>query len=204
MKKTLILIALAPLALFGQDKSVGQLQNSADKSSEVLSKGGAHGDSPVHWVSFTEAIELQKTNPKKIMVDVYTKWCGPCKMMSANTFTDDEVSKYLNDNYYAVKFDAESADTIIFNGYTFANPEYNPAATGRNGVHQLTQYLNVNAYPTLVFFDEKAQYLGPVAGYRTPPQIELFLKFFSEGKYMNIKTQEEWQAYESSFVPTWN
>ena len=37
------------------------------------------------------------------MMDVYTKWCGPCKMMMANTFTNANVIEYINANYYAVK-----------------------------------------------------------------------------------------------------
>jgi thiol-disulfide isomerase/thioredoxin len=57
-------------------------------------------------MSIEEAVEAQKKEPKKIMMDVYTKWCGPCKMMMANTFTNADVIEYLNANY-AVKFDAE-------------------------------------------------------------------------------------------------
>ena len=55
----------------------------------------------VNWVSFEEAVELQKTNPKNIMMDVYTEWCGPCKMMDKNTFENPLIAKFLNDNFYA-------------------------------------------------------------------------------------------------------
>jgi thioredoxin-related protein len=158
----------------------------------------------VHWVALSEALELQKKAPKKIMMDVYTKWCGPCKMMAQNTFNDDEVAAYLNEHYYAVKFDAESPDTVVYDGQKFANPNYNPQATGRNSQHQLATYLQVQAYPTLVFIDEKGTYLGPVTGYRTPPQIELFLKFFALDQFKSITTPEQWQQYQNSFIPTWN
>lgn len=159
--------------------------------------------SKVHWVTLNEALELQKTKPKKIMIDMYTKWCGPCRMMSQNTFEDDEVANYLNENYYAVKFDAEGPDSVMLHNKVFVNPEYNPNSAGRNGTHQLTIYLNVQAYPTLVFLDETATYLAPIAGYRTPPQLELFLKFFSQNLYKTIQTQEQWQQYEQTFQPTW-
>ena len=36
----------------------------------------------INWVTLDEAMELQKKKPKKIMMDVYTNWCGPCKMLS--------------------------------------------------------------------------------------------------------------------------
>ena len=51
----------------------------------------------VNWVSFEQAVELQKTNPKNIMMDVYTEWCGPCKMMDKNK------SSYLMTQIYFSK-----------------------------------------------------------------------------------------------------
>lgn len=156
----------------------------------------------INWVTIEEAVELQKENPKKIIMDVYTKWCGPCKMMANNTFMNDDVAAYINENYYAVKFDAESPDSVHFKGKVYANPTYNPQATGRNGVNEFARYLNVGAYPTLVFMDEDANFLGPVTGYRTPQQLEIFLKYFAEGKYETIRTPEQWQEYESTFTGT--
>ena len=82
----------------------------------------------INWMSLEEAVEAQKTEPRKIMMDVYTKWCGPCKMMMANTFTNENVIDYVNANFYAVKFDAESPDPITFQGNEFTNPTYNPNA----------------------------------------------------------------------------
>ena len=54
----------------------------------------------INWVTLEEAIELQKDNPKKIMMDVYTSWCGPCKMLDRNTFQNSDVAAYVNENYY--------------------------------------------------------------------------------------------------------
>lgn len=157
----------------------------------------------VNWVTIEEALELQKKEPRKIMIDVYTKWCGPCKMMSQNTFGKQEVADYLNANYYCVKFDAESAAPVVYNGVTYSNPDFKPDTPGRNGVHQFARYLNVTAYPTLVFMDEAATYLGPVVGYKTPSQLELFLKFFKEDKHKTVLDQAAWQSYQQAFVPSW-
>ena len=65
----------------------------------------------VNWVSFEQAVELQKTNPKNIMMDVYTEWCGPCKMMDKNTFENPLIAKFLNDNFYAcLLYTSDAAD----------------------------------------------------------------------------------------------
>ncbi len=61
----------------------------------------------INWVTFEEALKLQKEKPKKIMMDVYTNWCGPCKMLDRNTFQNKDVANYVNEHYYAVKFNAE-------------------------------------------------------------------------------------------------
>ena len=50
----------------------------------------------INWMSFEEALVAQQESPRKIMMDVYTQWCGPCKMMMANTFTNANVIEYLS------------------------------------------------------------------------------------------------------------
>jgi thioredoxin-related protein len=158
----------------------------------------------VNWMTIEEAVNAQDDDPRPIMIDVYTKWCGPCKMMSSNTFGDARVAAYLNEHFYCVKFDAESEAPVFFGGKEYKNPDFKPNTPGRNGVHEFARFLNVSAYPTLFFMDKKAQGLGPVTGYRTPAQIELFLHYFSEEKYLTVRTQEEFQEYEKNFVTTWN
>ena len=73
----------------------------------------------VNWISFEEAMELQKINPKNIMMDVYTKWCGPCKLMDKNTFDNPLIAKFLNENFYAVKFNAEGTDKVAYQGKVY-------------------------------------------------------------------------------------
>ncbi len=80
----------------------------------------------INWMSMNEALAAQKESPKKIFMDVYTKWCGPCKLLDKNTFKNKSVVDYVNDNYYAVKFNAEGNDIINFNGKEFKNTGYNP------------------------------------------------------------------------------
>ncbi|MDA0940040.1 MAG: thioredoxin fold domain-containing protein [Bacteroidetes bacterium] len=156
----------------------------------------------INWISLEEAVAAQQKEPRKIMMDVYTQWCGPCKMMMANTFTNANVIDYVNANYYAVKFDAESPDPVTFQGTEFTNPDYNPSARGRNGVHQLSRAMKVNAYPTIVYLDEEANVIAPISGYKQPSQMELYLKFFNEA-YQPGVDQTAWEEYRDNFAYTW-
>jgi len=153
----------------------------------------------INWMSFEEAVNAQKVTPKKIFVDAYTIWCGPCKMLDKNTFSNPDLVEYMNQNYYAVKFNAEGNDTVNFKGNKFTNPGFNPNSNGRNSVHELSTFFGVRAYPTLLFLDEKTNFITPLTGYRTPNQLELYLKMFHSDDYKNLKTQEEFDAYSSNF-----
>ncbi len=127
----------------------------------------------INWLSLEEAQEMNKKNPKKILVDMYTHWCGPCKLMDRSTFTNAEVIKHVNENYYAVKFNAESPDPVSFKGQTFSNPGYNAqkGPNRRNSRHQFTASLNLRGYPTLVIFDQNLKQLRSIVGYKKPAQL---------------------------------
>ena len=94
----------------------------------------------INWLSIEEVEVLQQKEPRKVLIDVYTTWCGPCKMMMRNTFTNKDVINYVNKNFYAVKFDAESGKDVTFKGTSHKNPSYNPNAR-RKSPHQFAQAL---------------------------------------------------------------
>lgn len=157
----------------------------------------------INWVSLDMAIELQKENPKKIMIDVYTNWCGPCKMLDKNTFHNVEVVDYINKSYYAVKFNAEGNDVINYKGKKYSNPKYDPArVNSRNHSHEFSSFMGITAFPTIVFMDENAEMIIPLKGYRTPQQLELYLKMFYKNDHKKFTSQEDFQTYYDNFKPT--
>jgi len=157
----------------------------------------------INWVTFEEAVALQKKNPKKIMMDVYTNWCGPCKMLDRNTFKNIDVVDYVNKHYYAVKFNAEGNDTVTYKDQEFTNPNYDASkANRRNSAHEFARFLQVRAFPTIAFFDEELKMIAPIRGYQKPQQLELYLKLFKDDDYKEMTTQESFNAYYKAFKPT--
>lgn len=158
----------------------------------------------IQWLSIEEAQAKTKKVPKPLFVDVYTQWCGPCKMLDRNTFSDGRLADFVNKNFYPVKFDAESGAAIMWNGKKLENPDFNPAQVGgRNGTHHLTHTIaNANgriAYPTVVYIDPDLNVLAPVQGYMTPQQMEPILTYFGEGHYKN----QDYQAFMANFKAKW-
>lgn len=139
----------------------------------------------IHWMSFTEAVKKNEKEPKKIFIDLFTKWCGWCKRMDASTFIDDSVASYMNKKFYAVKFDAETKDTIYFRDKAFSfRPEYKANELA------LSLLNGQMSYPSFVFLDEQLNMLGPLAGYQTPEQLNPVLLYFGENIYKNKKWEE--------------
>ena len=156
----------------------------------------------INWITLEEAVKLQKKNPRKIIMDMYTVWCGPCKRLDRDTFGNKDVINYINKYYYAIKFNAEGNEKVNYKGKTYTNPNYDPArAKSRNYQHQLAQHFGVRSYPTMIFIDENLEFLSPIGGYRNPQQLELFLKLFKEDLHKELTTQEAYNEFYETFKP---
>ena len=154
----------------------------------------------INWMSLEKAMEAQKTVPKNLILDAYTNWCGPCKLMDKNTFQNKFISEYINKYYYAVKFNAEGNEIINFKGRKFENIRYDKSkSNSRNSSHQFAQFLGINAYPTTLFFDDQMNLITPVKGYLVPQQLEIYLELFKKDSYKLIKSQEDFEKFIKNF-----
>ncbi len=153
----------------------------------------------VHWMSWGEAVEANAKEPRMIMVDTYTDWCGWCKKMDKSTFMNEIIADYMNEHYYAVKLDVEMKDTVVFNGYTFVNPR--PDAN--RSTHQLAASLldNKLSYPSFVFLDHTFQRIQILPGYRGPRQFEPIVRYYIEGAPNGITYEDFTAQFESLFPP---
>ena len=152
--------------------------------------------STVNWMTFEEAVEQSKIERRKIFIDVYTDWCGWCKVMDRKTFSEASIAAYLNEKYYPVKFDAEQEDEVSFNDHTF---KFVP--NGRRGYHELAVTLLQGklSYPTVVFLDEDFNMIQPLPGYREPKDFHPILQYFGEDQYKVMKWDEFQAKYESPY-----
>ena len=130
----------------------------------------------IKWLTIDEALAAQVKKPKPIFMDVYTDWCGPCKLLDKKTFADPSFAKYISENYYAVKFNAEGNSTVNYKGKEYANPGFDASRSGRNAVHEFSMFLQVRAYPTMLIFDNKGEVKSPIIGYYTPEQLLPLIK----------------------------
>lgn len=144
----------------------------------------------IEWMSWEEAVERSKTEERKIFVDIYTDWCTWCKKMDKETFASPYVAKYLNENFYPVKLNAQQKNDIIFNKKTYRYINRG----GQNSYHELAaKIMNGRlSYPTIVFLDEKAEVIQSISGYRNAFEFELFITYFGE----NHHKQMPWSNYK--------
>lgn len=146
----------------------------------------------INWLTWEEAQAKNAKEPRKIIVDVYTQWCGWCKKMDKETFAHPDIVKYINKHYYAIKFDAETKTDIQFkdNVYQFVR-------SGNSGYHQLAAEITFGklSYPTIVFLDEKLTVLQPIPSYKDPVALDKILKFFAEDYYQTTP----WKKYEEMY-----
>ena len=85
------------------------------KPKKAVAAPAAASDNEIHWITNIDELQAKmQQHPKKVIVDIYTGWCGWCKRMDASTYKDPEIIKYVSENFYAVKFDAEMRQTIHF------------------------------------------------------------------------------------------
>ena len=125
-------------------------------------------ETEIQWVTLDELQVLNQKEPRKVFIDIYATWCGPCKLMDKKTFADPEIVQYVNENYYAVKLNGEGKKQVNIFGKSMTEAE-------------LAYAFQIRGYPSTVFMTEELQPYQPVAGYIPAKEFLRMLKQFNEG-----------------------
>ena len=123
----------------------------------------------VNWLTFEQLSDSLKVNPKKVLISFHADWCAYCRKMHREVFTRPAIIEQLNSDYYAVSFDAETRDSVYFDGQVFVNKQ---ATDARRGSHELAWlFASRNGQivlPATIVLDENFsvvhrsfEYLGP-------------------------------------------
>lgn len=124
-------------------------------------------ETQVKWVTLDEAQELAELNGKAIFIDFTADWCGWCKVMDKNTFTDAEVATYMNENFYAVKLDYDSKDKLDFFGEKMT-------------ARELANQYKVPGLPTILLISSNSKKSKKLVGYKKPEPFLKGLKSFAD------------------------
>lgn len=152
--------------------------------------GGLPAEGPsegITWLTFEQAVELNKKQPKKMFFDIYTDWCTWCKRMDASTFKDPEVVKWMNQHFYAVKFNAEQKADVAYKGHTLKFQ-----AAGGRGYHELAFSLLDGrlGYPSFVYLDENENRITISPGYKNADTLLKELRYVSGNHYQTLSFEE--------------
>ena len=148
--------------LHEQDAAKRQVVNVTENeplrpSAEPSRKGLVPASNSISWQKdLDQALALAKANKTTVVVDIYTDWCGWCKRMDKDIYTQPQIIS-LSNRYVFLKLNAEDGGQ----GARFA------------------QKNNVEGYPTTVIIDENGRYLRAVPGY--PPSVQTFANFIERG-----------------------
>ncbi len=156
--------------------------------------------SPIKWYTIEEAQKLNDSIKKPIFIDVYTDWCGWCKRMMKTTFANQAIANYINVNFYPVRFNAETYDTIMYNGVEYINK-----GTGGKSTHELAKKILKGrlSYPTIVYIDREGNE-NPVPGYMKSKDIESLLVFFAEDLVKSVSFQDFNTLFMYTFPEVYN
>lgn len=108
------------------------------------------------WYDFKEGYKKAVSENKVLLIDVYTDWCGWCKVMDKKTYSNKEVITAINKNFVAIKLNPEKDATYDYNGKKY---------TGSQLVNVLTNN-NLTGYPTTCFHNTKTKKTIMEVGYK--------------------------------------
>jgi uncharacterized protein YyaL (SSP411 family) len=118
----------------------------------------------IKWLDFNTGYKLAVKKKKIIMVDVYTDWCGWCKVMDRETYAKSEIAALVNQHFVPIKFNPETPNVV----YTFEGKDYNG-----KGLKDIISNNQIRGYPATMFINTKNKKSSLVSGYLNPQEFKV-------------------------------
>ena len=155
----------------------------------------------VQWQTIEQASQVDtKTNKKMFFIDFSTSWCGWCKKMDRDTFSDPVVAAILNKYYIPVKFDAEGNSTFTWNGTKYSNTQ----APGQKAqIHPFTRAIlgQKVGFPSFAIMNKGGGLTQILQGYQGAYEFSMQLWYICSGDNQRYTFEEYQQIFQSEIKP---
>ncbi len=155
----------------------------------------------VNWKTIEQASQVNtKSNNKMFFIDFSTSWCGWCKKMDRETFSDPVVSAILNKYYIPVHFDAEGSSTFTWNGTKYSNTQ---APGQRAQTHPFTRAIlgQKIGYPSFAIFNRNGGLTQILQGYQGAYDFSMVLWYFCSGDSQRYTFDEYQKIFQEEIKP---
>lgn len=139
--------------------------------------------SQVAWQSHDQGMASIKAQDKFAMVQFFATWCGYCKKMDREVFTDTAVLNEINHYFIPIRVTESSQDPVNFEGRTISEKE-------------LTAQYAVTGFPTIVFLKPNGEAITRIPGYVGPDEMKGMLRFIGSKAYETM----DYQAYKEKHL----
>lgn len=146
----------------------------------------------VNWLTLEQAEELNKKEQRKFFIFVNTSWCSVCKRMEKNHFRDAEIVEKLNTLYYPIKFDAETKETVHFDGHDY---KFKQTPSSARGVNEFAEEIlqGEMLYPTIILLKKDKNVINRFQGLQPQNLLNIYLSYVSEDAYLT----KDWFEYSN-------
>ncbi|MBK9254087.1 MAG: DUF255 domain-containing protein [Saprospiraceae bacterium] len=130
----------------------------------------------IKWVSWSELGPKIEKADKKFMVYLYYDGCKWCRIMEQQTFTSDQIARFVNANYYPLKLNAIFSGKIVVADKTYKSVSLDKYEFSELAVELAGGEMN---FPNVVFLDEKFNKIQSLPEYMEVPYFEMVLSYFA-------------------------
>ena len=163
----LLLAALSVSTLMGSEESTSEKPEKRIEAKKII------------WHSYDDGLKLAKERDKHVFIDFTAKWCGYCRKMEKEVFTDPRIIDMLNNDFVSIKVDGDSKRQLDIDGYKITEQKLT------------VQEYGVRGYPTYWFLKSDGTKLGPLNGYRPTDFMLEALTYVKEARYDSTSTETD-------------